>query len=167
MKWTIQQLNKLKHKGITFDETIDVSEIKERDSQIRAISPVHVTGEAVFSGSTISFPLHIEGKMVLPCSRTLADVDYPFDIHSTEIFSLREDLISDTEGDIHPVEGETIDLTPYIMENILLQIPLQIIGNGSKGEAPDAGEGWEIVDESKKKDRIDPRLADLAKFFDK
>ncbi|MBU8907128.1 YceD family protein [Desertibacillus haloalkaliphilus] len=170
MKWTIQQLNALKSKGITFDEILDLSEIKERDREIRNISPVHVKGKAEFSSDMVSFPLVIQGTLTLPCSRTLADVELPFDIHVTENFRLNESYFTeeeDSDDDIHIVEGEQIDLLPYIKEHILLQIPMQIFSEDAEGEAPSSGKDWEVLTEADKKNRIDPRLADLAKFFDK
>ena len=44
MKWSIHQLNKLRNKGLTLDEMVDVSELKEVEKDIREINPVHVTG---------------------------------------------------------------------------------------------------------------------------
>ena len=32
--------------------------------------------------------------------------------------------------------------------------------------APQSGKDWEVIHEQDKKDKIDPRLADLANFFD-
>ncbi|WP_209125477.1 DUF177 domain-containing protein [Alkalihalobacillus sp. BA299] len=169
MKWTIQQLNGLKSKGLTFDETLDLSEIKKIDPQIRDISPVRVIGEAIFTKNMISFPLEIIGEMTLPCSRSLLDVKFPFHLQVKEVFNL-EDYIGiseDEEEDIHKVEGETIDLVPYIMEQILLEIPLQVISEDADEKGLQSGQDWELITEENKKDRIDPRLADLAKFFDK
>ncbi len=171
MKWTIQQLNALKHKGIEFDEFLDLGDISKQDPQIRSISPVHVKGRAIYSKDIISFPLEIEGTITLPCSRTLANVQLPFEIQTMERFivnqSWQTDFDDELGDDIHPVEGEVIDLIPYIKEHILLQIPLQIFSDSDKGEAPPSGKDWELVTEEQMKDRIDPRLADLAKFFEK
>ncbi len=48
MKWSIHQLNKLRNKGLTLDEMVDVSELKEVEKDIREINPVHVTGRVDF-----------------------------------------------------------------------------------------------------------------------
>jgi uncharacterized protein len=169
MKWTIQQLNAQKHKGFTFDKTLDLSELKEQHLDIQAISPVQVKGEALFTGDVITFPLEIQGVLTLPCSRTLVDVELPFDIHVNERFTVNESYLTSDYGDeeIHPVEGDVINLLPYIKENILLQIPLQIFSEASVGETLPSGKDWGIVTSEEKKDRIDPRLAELGKFFEK
>ena len=49
MKWSIHQLNKLRNKGLTLDEMVDVSELKEVEKDIREINPVHVTGRVDFA----------------------------------------------------------------------------------------------------------------------
>ncbi|WP_096199243.1 YceD family protein [Bacillus sp. FJAT-45350] len=171
MKWTIQQINAQKHRGFTFDETLDLSELKEQDPQIRAVSPVRVKGQALFSGDVITFPVEIQGTLTLPCSRTLTDVELPFDMQVSERFVVNNSWMTseDSNDEIHVVEGDVIDLLPYIKENILLQIPLQIFSDTDEenAEAPPVGNGWEIVTEEEQKDKIDPRLADLGKFFGK
>jgi uncharacterized protein len=168
MKWSIHQLQKYRHKGLTLDEMADVSELKKMNTDIREISPVHVQGRVDFGSDKVTFHLHITGTMVLPCSRTLVDVPFPFDIHTTEVFLLAK---SEYEGDedFHYLEGEVLDLLPVIKENILLEIPLQVFSEEAEPAdgAPTKGQDWQVISEKEKTEKIDPRLAGLAKFFDK
>jgi uncharacterized protein len=167
MKWSVQQLNTLKNKGIIIDEMVDVSGLKKVDQEIRDISLVHVKGEGSFSNHSITFTLEITGEMILPCSRTLADVSFPFKIQTAEMFKLNDWIgFDDHDDEIHDLENDTVDLLPYIKQAILLEIPIQIFCEGIQGEAPPKGNDWELITEENKKDRIDPRLADLSKFFD-
>ncbi len=166
MKWTVQQLNALKTKGIKIDEMVDVSDLKEMDREIRDVSLVHVMGEATFSNHSVTFLLKISGDMVLPCSRTLADVKLSFQTETSETFKFHDWIGFDGDDDVHDIENDTLDLLPYIKQAILLEIPLQIFSEGLEGEAPPSGNDWELLTEENKKERIDPRLADLAKFFD-
>lgn len=166
MKWTIQQLNTLKNKGLKIDEVVDVSDLKQANSEIRDISVIHVQGEGIFSNHSVTFSLQIKGEMVLPCSRTLADVQFPFQIETTEIFKLHDWIGFEGDDEVHDLENDTVDLIPYIKQAILLEIPLQIFSEGKEGEAPQSGSDWELLTEENKKERIDLRLADLAKFFD-
>ena len=55
MKWSIHQLNKLRNKGLTLDEMVDVSELKEVEKDIREINPVHVTGRVDFGSVSLRF----------------------------------------------------------------------------------------------------------------
>lgn len=167
MKWSVQQLNTLKNKGITIDEMVDVSSIKDINSEIREISAVHVVGKGAFTSQAITFSLDIKGEMILPCSRTLRDVPFPFQIHTIEMFKLHDWVgFEEDDEDIHELENDTVNLIPYINQAILLEIPIQIFCDGLEGEAPPSGNDWELLTEENKKERIDPRLADLAKFFD-
>jgi uncharacterized protein len=168
MKWTISQLNQLQHKGLSIDEVVDVSELKELEETIRDISPVHVTGRADLSSLKVTFHLTISGSMVLPCSRTLVDVNFPFEVTTTETFLLRHTSDFDTDEETHQVQGEVIDLLPIIKEHIILEIPIQIFSDdlNAEGAAPQSGSDWQVISEEEKANQIDPRLAGLAKFFE-
>lgn len=167
MKWSIHQLHQLQTKGLAIEETVDVSDLKQIDKLIRDISPIHVEGRADISATKFTFHLTIEGTMVLPCSRTLVDVSYPFTIQTTETFFLNDYDVTPDE-DTHLVQGDTIDLLPIVKELVLLEIPLQVFAEENvQGGAPQSGVGWEVITEEQVKTKIDPRLAGLAKFFDK
>ncbi|MBO9130278.1 DUF177 domain-containing protein [Bacillus sp. 165] len=168
MKWSIHQLQKYRNKGLTFDEMVDVSELKEENTDIREISPVHLQGRADFTSDYITFHLHITGTMVLPCSRSLVDVPLPFDVHTKEVFLL-EHTEYEGDEDFRYLEGEVLDLLPVIKENIILEIPLQVFSEEAEpaGGAPTKGQDWQVISEKDQAEKIDPRLAGLAKFFDK
>ncbi|RBW70225.1 YceD family protein [Bacillus taeanensis] len=168
MKWSIEQLKRLKAQGIKLDETVDVNDLTKVNRDIRSISPIHITGEADFYSNAVSFRLQIVGSMILPCSKTLVDVDFPFSIQTIETFQLESGNVEweeEADEQIHQVEGNTVDLLPAIKESILLEVPMRVVSPNA--EAAQSGKGWEVVSEKQKKDQVDPRLADLAKFFEK
>lgn len=170
MKWTITQLQKYRIKGLVLDETIDVSDIKETDSQIRDVSPIHVTGRADINAMNITFHIHLTGVLTLPCARTFVDVKYPVDIETTETFLLNEDYANLESEYYTVVKGDVIDLTPVIRENLLLEVPMQVFCEDAnpEGAAPQSGNDWSVVEpeELEQEKKVDPRLAGLAKFFD-
>ncbi|MNG37517.1 hypothetical protein D3C84_1248960 [compost metagenome] len=53
------------------------------------------------------------------------------------------------------------------MENIILEIPIQIFSDEASTEAPMKGQDWQVITEKEQTEKVDPRLAGLAKFFDK
>lgn len=163
LKWTIKQLEALKDTGLSFDETVDVSALTERDSEIRRISPVQVIGRTVFEKDKISFLLQIRGEMVLPSSQTLEDVAYPFDVQTVEAFRLNSSATSEEDEELHDIENETIDLQPYVKEAILVEKPIRVVGNDEKPLS--SGKGWTFASEKQKKKRIDPRLKKLEKLL--
>jgi len=166
MKWTINQLQKYRSKELLIDETVNADEIMKIDQTIRAVSPMHITGKADIDSSKVTFHLEIEGHLTLPCSRTLVDVKYPIHVETTEIFLLNNfDYESDEE--IHHIKGDLIDLTPVIHEILLLEVPMQVFAEESNEEgAPQSGKDWGVIHEKGKENKIDPRLAGLAKFFE-
>ncbi|NJP36461.1 YceD family protein [Alkalicoccus luteus] len=172
MKWSIQQLQAFRRDGLELDETVDVSQVKEGDREIREVTPVHVKGTGSISKDLATFTLTIEGSMTLPCARTLNDVDFPFVIEAIESFKLSEWATFDEEeeDDVHEVEGNTVDLMPYVRERILLEKPLRVFSDKPEGPAPESGSGWELQaeeQEAAKEKKVDPRLAKLKQLFDK
>lgn len=168
MKWTITQLQKFRNKGVSLNETVQVDELTEMDPSIRTVSPISVTGKVDIGTNKVTFHLHLTGHFILACSRTLLDVYFPIDIQSTEIVLFNQIGDDNEHENVHIAKGDTIDLRPIIRELLLLEVPMQVYSENENDEdaAPQSGSGWEVVDETSKKDTIDPRLAGLAKFFD-
>lgn len=166
MKWTIYQLHQMAKKSFEFDETVELNELTEANSDIRRISPIWVKGRADIESKQVAFNLTISGEMVLPCSRTLVDVPYPFSISTKELFIFQktEDI---EDEDIHIVEDDIIDLTPIVKEEILLEIPMQIFCESfqENGAAPQKGKGWQVISDEDRMNQIDPRLAGLEKLL--
>lgn len=168
MKWTLSQLQKFRSKGLPIDETINMDEIKETDPTIRRVSPIHITGRTDIDSTKVTFHLNIKGSLVLPCSRTLVDVDYPINVETTETFLLKVSEYETDEEEVHQVKGDVIDLNPIIAEILLLEVPMQVFCEDTTEEgAPQSGNDWEVIQEQDLKEKkVDPRLAGLAKFFE-
>ncbi|MGG3562028.1 YceD family protein [Neobacillus rhizosphaerae] len=166
MKWTLSQLQKYRNKEFLIDETIRVDEIKETDPSIREVSPIHITGRGDIDSTKVTFHLKIEGHLILPCSRTLVDVKLPINVETTETFLL-QDSVYETEEDAYQVKGDVVDVMPIIREILLLEVPMQVFCEdvNSEDAAPQSGKDWEVVSEEEQSNKIDPRLAGLAKFF--
>ncbi|MFC3040229.1 YceD family protein [Virgibacillus xinjiangensis] len=169
MKFTLGQIKKNAYnEPFTFDEKVDVSELETMNNDIREIGPVRVAGKCFLQGEQIIFSFRINGEMILPCARTLVDVPYPFDIGADEVFTTSPHYSKEEEEDeIHPIEGEVLDLTPYIKENILLDIPFRVFSDGTSDqeEAPLEGRDWKLVTEEEKEQTVDPRLKKLESLF--
>jgi len=166
MKWTLSQLQKHRSKEFPIDEMVNADEIMKIDTTIRKVSPMHITGYADISSSKITFHLRINGYLILPCSRTLVDVNYPINVETTETFLLNG-YDYEIDEEVHQVKNDVIDVMPIIHEILLLEVPMQVFCEDSTEEgAPQSGKDWEVIHEHDKKDKIDPRLAGLAKFFD-
>jgi|SRR5690625_736023 len=166
---TIEIRNNVHHGPFTFDQLVNVSELESLNNDIKQIDPVRVKGMCTVDKDELIFTFTIEGKMILPCARTLVDVPYPFSFQATEIFSTSPGLDEeDKEDGVHLLTEELLDLTPYIMENIVLQTPYLVF---SDEKTLEEGEGWAFLEEEDhekgKQNKIDPRLAKLKKLLDK
>ncbi|GIO22313.1 DUF177 domain-containing protein [Oceanobacillus sp. J11TS1] len=169
MKLTINQIRKGSvDEPYFFDSQVDVTELETMKNDIRKITPVHVTGQVIIHGDEFYVNFHIKGEMTLPCARTLVDVPYPFEIDASEVFSTSTYYgKEEEEQEIHPIQGEVLDLTPYIKENILLEIPFRVFADNADSDeaAPSSGKGWEFVSETKEEKSIDPRLQKLESLL--
>lgn len=167
LKFSVQQIKATAQEGpLSFKEKVDASELANIPSlDIREIGMVDVEGFCTIEKNDIIFSFTIEGEMILPCARTLVDVNYPFKFQATEIFTT-DKRVADEEEDIHFIEDDFIDLTPYIFENIVVQMPYRVFSDEKMIEE---GEGWSFYTEDEfdemKKQKIDPRLEKLQQFF--
>jgi uncharacterized protein len=168
LKWNVSELNKLSRRGLSFDETVNVDKITELNDEIRDVTAVQVIGRADFGSNKVTFHLNIKGNMILPCSRTLVDVNFPFNIDTNETFALSGESTEGADEELHYPSKEIVDLMPLIRENILLEVPMQIFSesNEVKPKAPQSGEGWEVITEDNQQQKVDPRLEKLKDFFD-
>ncbi|MBO8155349.1 MAG: DUF177 domain-containing protein [Bacillaceae bacterium] len=170
MKFPLMQLKR--QSPYQFEGDVDISELEHQNNDIRKLPPVHVKGEATVRGDQISVDFTITGEMVLPCARTLADVHYPFSVEAFELFTTSPYDRGD-DNEVHKVDGEVLDLTPYIKENVLLEVPLQVFADDADQEGsqtPFEGKDWQLMDDEPesevKEEKVDPRLAKLQQFFD-
>ncbi|WP_138415032.1 YceD family protein [Aquibacillus sediminis] len=168
MKFSIQKLKMAGSEPLTFEDYVDISEVEEMNNDIRKINPVFVKGYATMQGDEVSFHFSIDGTMVLPCARTLVDVNFPFHVDALEVFSTSPYYTEEDESEIHPVSGEILDLTPYIKENVLLEVPFRVFSDDKEVQenALTEGEGWEFTSEKKTTDKVDPRLQKLQSLLD-
>lgn len=170
MKWTIHQLAKYRRTHMDLDEQVQLPELMKRNSEIRHVSPVHVKARCTVGATSLTCHFHLEGELILPCSRTWEDVAFPISIDSTEVFDWSEDAVE--SDNVHPVVGEVIHPDPVLEELILLSIPLQVFKEDADQNKPEGGNGWSYATEEELKEKeageqkTDPRLAELAKYFD-
>ncbi|OXS78458.1 YceD family protein [Domibacillus enclensis] len=171
MKWSIIQLQKHRDRGLEINETVDLSELTALDNDIRRISPVRVTGRADIRHDQIVFHVKAAGEMIVPCSRTLVDVPYAFEIPLTERFLLKPEEGESYEAeDVHLPDGNVLNLRPILEEAIILEVPMQIFSEEADQHVVQSGKDWAFFEEEeqlpeKEKPAVDPRLAGLQNFF--
>ncbi|MGM0897636.1 MAG: YceD family protein [Bacillota bacterium] len=174
MKIAIQQLQKYRNDGMPIDQYVQLDEAKKRNSDIRAVSPIHVTGHCTIGSQQMTCMLHLEGTLTLPCARTWEDVEYPISIDTVEIFDWSEKGREEGEDEyVHAVTTEVINLQPILEELIALEVPIQVFKEDSEKTVIKGGNDWSYLtdeevqaEKEEAQSKPDPRLADLAKYFD-
>ena len=91
-------------------EIIIPSEMLE-NTDIRRISPVKVNGFVSNNEENYELDINITGEMVLPCCRTLKDVNYPFDIHIDEV-------IGENNDNSLEIIQNSLEIFPIVWQNI-------------------------------------------------
>ena len=164
MKWTRSELLH-GDQTVFFDEDIDLDDsVFASNSGISGVVDVHADGSGSLDagGDMFICDLHVEGVMICPDSITGEEIEVPFETESQEVYSFIE---TDEDG-VRVVTDEVIDLLPAVIDDILLEVPLQVTV-AAEGEYPE-GDGWKVYSEAEyqesRKERLDPRLAKLKQF---
>ncbi|CAM4281859.1 DUF177 domain-containing protein [Erysipelothrix inopinata] len=162
-------LDHLKTPNFEVREAIEIdSEIIENHPRCTALRDIFAVGHMYYDShsSTLIADISIEGIMTVPCAITLNPFDIDFSTRVSEVFSFDSvDAEAEDEGIIE-VDGEELDMTPYIVGAILAEVPLKAI-DPNLDEYP-KGDGWIVMTEEdyikEKSQQIDPRLAKLKDF---
>lgn len=126
-----------------YKNTIVVDEALYKNTDIRKLSPVEVSADIKrITDTSYKMSLEIKGEMTLPCSITLNDVIYPFDI-KTEVKLSNED---EEDEEYVKIIQNNIDIISIIWQNIVLEIPLRVVSEDANN-SPVSGEGWKLIRE--------------------
>lgn len=128
---------------LEYHENIILDEELYKNTEIRSLSSIDVDIFITrFDDVSYNMDLNIKGTMILPCSLTLKDVSYPFDI-KTEVKVSNNDENSD---ECVRINQNNIDIIPIIWQNIVLEIPLRVVSEDIS-DSPVSGDGWKLIRE--------------------
>lgn len=166
LRWSKNEILNSPNATIDFDEEIVFEpEVFKKINHLRGLHDVEVSGRLQYDAHSdlATCDFEVEGVMVVPCSITNEDVEYPFYTEAVQSFAFHK---VSKDDEIVEVKGNILELMPTIFQHIMLEIPLKVVKEGIK-EYP-KGNGWEVVKEedylNEKKHEIDPRLAKLKEF---
>jgi len=147
-------------KIITVEKEIIYEQQYLENTDIISISPIKVSG-SIFKNDIgdLDLNINVSGELVLPCSVTLEPVKYPFSFEINEIIDEKDE--NNLKKDVN-----TLELKPYLWENILVEIPLRIVSeNAYKKEYK--GDGWQLINEDTKKENKNNPFEALNQLLDK
>lgn len=158
MEYNLLRLkNNLEH-FISIDETYSFSKEQLIGTDLINLDDVKIVGEINKDAiDNICLNIDVKGNAVLPCANTLKPVNYPF---SVQIEGNIDELVGENEKSVKKDEN-TLDILPIIWENILMEIPMRVVSEGSE-EALSCleGNGWKVITEENSNE-INPELAKL------
>lgn len=125
-------------------------------TDIIRISPIKVSGYMRNNEEEYQLEISVTGTMILPCARTLKDVEYPFNIQINEVIG------ENSDNSLEIIQNR-LEIFPIIWQYILVDVPLRVLHPDAKEESIQ-GDGWRLITEDDKKEVIDPRLMALSEF---
>lgn len=169
MKIKIWDINKSKE-SLEFDYTEDFGYLLKEFSQLKEVSLVKVKGTASKTADFYIIKGSITSDLKIQCSRCLNYFDYALECDYEELYvpegiETNFDLYED--DNIHLLESDEINLTKIVEETIILNLPyIPVCSEECKGLCQTCGTNLNENSCSCKNEKIDPRLADLANWFD-
>lgn len=156
---------------LIIDTQVDIDALVQSRRDIQKAKPLDIHLEAQYlPGRTIKVTGTMKTEMVMACSRCLNDTTYYLDMEFNEQFTqnAKEADDEDNEDDLLFNESDSIDLRPYIEENVLLQLPfIPLCSDDCKGLCPVCGTNQNEQQCGCSKEKVDPRLAGLADLKNK
>lgn len=129
--------------------------------------PVEVVGCVVNNGNVLELIAHVVTGITVQCSRCLDEVQIPLEFDFTERYcqcdSTKAD--KDLEEDCIEFQGEFIDLSQAVRENVLISQPLRFLcKDDCPGLCPQCGNNLKEGQCNCRKEEVDPRLAILSQL---
>ena len=137
MKIDLFKLNNYNHLEII--DSIDFPEEMYKEIDIRNIKDTRVSGHIEINlEDELELNLLVKGTFILPCAVTLEDVLYDFEVNIEENLGKFDNF--------YKIGQNTLDILPFIWENIVSEVPMRVVKEGIKSELTH-GNGWELVSE--------------------
>jgi len=141
----------------------DVSTAQLRQPGI-AFENFQFTGQARKEGEIVFVEGKLTGELKSKCAKCIVPTAYTFTHSFEEGFT--EGEIDEEESDLNAYQGGKIELEPFFHQDILLHMPqVFVCEEECKGLCPTCGTNRNEQPCACVNERIDPRLADLAMFF--
>jgi uncharacterized protein len=154
---------------IPFDLRINPDEIDLDTEGVRIIDRVNAVGEISRNAAKTAVRGSIKAPIEIECTRCLMPVRRDLDIAFQIDFVGREMLpggkethLESTDLDTDMIEGDQLDLTEIVREQMLLNLPETVLCREEcKGICPTCGQDLNEVSCQCDEDEIDPRWAAL------
>lgn len=152
MKWSLNELKKFQNQVIDFTDKINLkSEILSRNSEVLDLSEVTIVGTITVNRFDYILSYEAAYQIVLPSTRSLEPVKINEVLKVDEVFmteiQYQQSEVTENE-EIFILEKDLIDLKESLADNILLNIPIQVLtAEEQEGAGFISGNNWEVLSE--------------------
>lgn len=169
MLLNVQELAQRKE-PVTLKESFDAAAAFAGIPGVKPLTPVTAELTAYYVDKTIEVSGTIGCQVQLSCSRCLEPVVHEMNVPFKETFKVVSKVAAESDGqdeeDYVPIQGERLELRPYVEEELALQLPLApICREDCKGLCPECGQNRNERECGCNAEKIDPRLASLKDWF--
>ena len=151
-------LSNMEEIGSIKEITVDLifEDLQFRSQKVGIPEPLHLDAKIYNTDKSFVLEGNLSGNIILKCSRCLENFSYALDI----------DIEKEIENkDIENLAKVKID--HILKNNIFLNIPIKpLCDENCKGICPECGQDLNKEECDCDTEIVDPRLADLEKFFD-
>ena len=105
-----------------FSGVLEEERVEFAGREVAFASPVEVSVEYIYDGGGFSVIGTAQTKLVSECARCAKAFEEPFGFEFDERFEKATE-----DEDIYPFSGEELDLTPVVLDNIFLNLPISSI----------------------------------------
>jgi uncharacterized protein len=157
MKINVSSVSRSIDSSMKVSGDVNIPQISYGSEDIDIVSPIVVDGMITNTGGQLIIKGTIKAKLLLKCSRCLEKFEYNL------VTSFEEELSNEeNEEDVIFVEGDILDMTDIVVNNILLSLPMKFVcSENCKGLCPKCGRNINIHECSCVDENLDPRLAVL------
>jgi len=156
---------------VALEESFDASSAFADIAGVAPLGPVTAKLTASYADGLIEVSGDVACRFRLTCSRCLDPVEDELCVPFHETFKVvsREAASATDEQDgedFVPIEGERLELRPYVVEELIVQLPLApLCREDCKGLCPECGSNRNEAECGCATEKIDPRLAALKGWF--
>lgn len=176
MKWTIQQIKEQPNQLLKLDHDLQIKDdLMKRLPSVIDVVATHVDGYYAVVDNEVILNATIESNIILPSTRTLDPVPVTLTIPIQEYYVNDSQAAQLGEQDevIILIEDDVLNLQEAVIDNILLNIPVKVIGEDESDEHLPSGNDWVVMTEDaylaqqqeEKEASVDPRFASLQDLF--
>ena len=152
----------------TFSLKIRAEELAITHGQLQVVDDILVKGFVINNGRMLEVKGTISALIHEVCNRCLDEFNLPLTVEFEENFRQAGNSEFEDSEDLNYFEGDSIDITEAVRENLLLAQPLKpLCSENCKGLCPHCGVNLNKTVCNCVSENLDPRLAVLERFLKK